>query len=247
MCAAALSQPVDWNQTRENEYLNRINYYDKSAQQLFPQMFAEIVEAFEQEGARDILGEIYMELEMYNKWHGQFFTPEHICRFMAKVVDSDLAGLIERQGYISACDPCCGGGALLIAFTHNCIEQKINYQRDVLFVGQDIDPVVARMCYIQMSLLGMPGYVAIGNSLTQPLTGHVLTPAANGNDIWYTPLYFHEIWHYRRLWLNVKSLMTSTEKNVKEVQESTNDTLDIENVEPIMLNELSDGQFQFSI
>ena len=34
-----------------------------------------------------------------------------------------------------------------------------------ILVAQDIDPLVAKMCYIQLSLLGCSGVVIIGNTL----------------------------------------------------------------------------------
>lgn len=188
MIAAALSQPLNYKQKREDEYLKRINKYDKSVQALFPQIFREIVLAFEREGFADILGDIYMQLELYNHWHGQYFTPFHICEFMAKIIIGDNSKEeIEKKGYISISDPCCGGGALLIGAAKVLNEQHINYQRDVLFVAQDIDYVVALMCYIQMSLLGMPGYVIIGDSLT-----------VECREIWYTPMYYVSGLCYRR-------------------------------------------------
>ena len=33
----------------------------------------------------DILGGIYHELNLNNEWNGQYFTPDHICRFMAQI------------------------------------------------------------------------------------------------------------------------------------------------------------------
>lgn len=33
----------------------------------------------------DVLGEVYMELELGNKWKGQFFTPYHVSQAMASV------------------------------------------------------------------------------------------------------------------------------------------------------------------
>ena len=184
--AAALAQPMKWVQAREDEYLRRIGHYDKKTIDLFTQMFAEIVLAFEQEGFVDVLGDMYMQLELFNRWKGQYFTPSHICDFMAKITDNNLSELVEKQGYISVNDPCCGGGAMLMAFAKNAQEQGIHYQRDVLYVGQDIDPVVARMCYISMSLLGLGGYVIIGNSLTHPPT----EPMTADYEIWFTPMYF---------------------------------------------------------
>ena len=168
MGAATIAQCFERVQSREDEYLKRMGQYDKKTQALFPQMFAEIVEALQQEGCVDVLGGMYMELELMNHWTGQYFTPDCVCQMMAKMQFNDTAELIEAMGYISVHDPCCGSGAMLIAFANECQEQDVNYQRSVLFVGQDIDPVVARMCYIQMSLLGMPGFVIIGNSLLYP-------------------------------------------------------------------------------
>ena len=78
---------------------------------------------------------------------------------------------------------------MLIAFANVCKERDVNFQRDILFIGQDIDPVVARMCYISMSLLGMAGYVIVGNTL--------LMDTQNW-DYWFTPMYFIHGFQWRR-------------------------------------------------
>jgi type I restriction-modification system DNA methylase subunit len=150
-------------------------------------MFAELVLEFEENGCHDVLGEMYMELEMYNKWIGQFFTPAHVASMIGKMVESSKDE-IERQGFIKVCDPCCGAGVLLIEFASNCKDVNVNYQRDVLFIAQDIDPVVAKMCYIQMSLLGMPGYVKIGNTFIPQDT----------DEYWFTPMYLLSGFTWRR-------------------------------------------------
>jgi len=80
-----------------------------------------------------------------------------------------------------------------------------------LFVGQDIDPVVARMAYIGLSLLGCPGYIVIGNSFTQPTTGHPLFPKTDG-DIWYTPFFFTNVWHWRKIAALMNMLCGSDEE-----------------------------------
>jgi len=195
MAAAALAQPLRWVQKREDEYLKRIGQYDPKVQALFPMMFAEIVEALEQEGITDVLGDIYMELEMYNHWKGQFFTPNPICRMMAEMQFTDVVELIEHQGFITVNDPCCGSGAMLIAFAQICKDKNVDYQRKVLFVGQDIDPVVVRMCYVQMSLLGMPGYIIIGNSLLCPPVDGKMHPEC---EYLYTPMYYIHGFRWRR-------------------------------------------------
>lgn len=69
----------------------------------------------------------------------------------------------------------------------------------MLFVAQDIDYIVGMMCYLQMSLLGMPGYVVIGDTLASPSTSYDkrgLIPVDKGN-VWYTPLLRIPVWQYR--------------------------------------------------
>lgn len=90
---------------------------------------------------------------------------------------------------------------MLMAFANVCKDDMdINYQRSVLFVGQDIDEVVAKMCYIQISLLGCPGYVVVGNSLSEPICGTTIEPSyKRPENIWFTPLYFTDVWTLRRI------------------------------------------------
>ena len=77
----------------------------------------------------------------------------------------------------------------------------INYQTQAVFVGQDIDRIVGMMCYIQLSLLGCPGYVVIADTLTNPLTGFsALRPCPKeGQEFWYTPFFFRPEWQGRIL------------------------------------------------
>lgn len=64
---------------------------------------------------------------------------------------------------------------------------------------EDIDYIVGMMCYLQMSLLGMPGYVVIGDTLASPSVSYDkrgLLPVDKGN-VWYTPLLRIPVWQYR--------------------------------------------------
>ena len=207
MAASALSQPCDFRQNREDEYLRIIGKYNKSEQELFPQMLAEVVMSLEQEKFADVLGDLYMQLELYNKWKGQFFSPFEICYMMSALTVGNLKDEIEESGYISVNDCCCGAGGMLIAFAKHCYEQGVNFQNHVLFVAQDVDPVVARMCYIQCSLLGMSGYVIVGNTLLPP-------EKMNSYDYWYTPMYFSGIWHWRKVWKQMDGLFGKVEGEV---------------------------------
>jgi type I restriction-modification system DNA methylase subunit len=209
LCAASLAQPVCRVQSREDEYLRRIKAYPKELQELFPTMLAELVMAFEQEGFADILGDIYMSQNFGDSRKGQYFTPTPVCDFMAQIHAESAVEGIKEKGFISVNDPAVGSGAMLIAFAKACFEQGINYQQNVLFVGQDVDGVVARMAFVQLSLLGCAGYIAIGDSLSNPITGDALSPNTDNHDVWFTPMFFREEWEWRRLWKGVGRFMGS--------------------------------------
>ena len=204
MGAAAIANAVDkrpgiWHK-RENEYLSIAKKYKKSELSEIIQLFALTVTALTLNPAQDFLGKLYMRLELSNHWHGQFFTPWHISELMAMVIaGEDLKERIAASGYISVNDPACGAGGMMLAFANVCVSQGVNYQESVLFVGQDVDPVVAKMCYIQASLLGCAGYVIIGNTLTEPAEGTTLSPSyKRPESLWFTPLYYLPVWETRR-------------------------------------------------
>lgn len=169
--------------------------------------FAIVVEALERNPEQDFLGELYMELELGNHWKGQFFTPYCVCKMMSEITVGDVDRQIEEKGYISICDPACGAGATLIAAVNSMRNAKHNFQNHVLFVGQDIDRIVGMMCYIQLSLLGCAGYICIGNTITNPLVGHVLFPQEmEGQELWITPMFQSNVWAWRRLFHSLGSL-----------------------------------------
>lgn len=214
MGAISIANVMDtpYRKDREQAYLDRAKKYRKEELESLASMLAAVVIGMEANPNQDFLGELYMGLGLGNEHAGQFFTPYHICHLMAEMsAGENLEAQVEEQGWISVNDPCCGGGALLLAFANVCREKKINFQTSVLFVAQDIDPTVAMMCYIQLSLMGCPGYVVVGNSILHPSTSidhRGLIPRDEGNA-WYTPMYFSNIWQGRILCTQMDLLMQS--------------------------------------
>lgn len=204
MCviACSLSNAIDRTsehfEAREREYaqcIERLGSVEVPAK-----ILSIIVMALENEPEQDFLGKMYMNLNLSNHWRGQFFTPYDICKAMSQISVGNIDSQIEKQGYISVCDPACGAGATLIAAANTMKQSKYNFQDHVLFVGQDIDRVVGMMCYIQLSLLGCAGYICIGNTITNPLTGHALFPQEKeGQELWYMPMFQTDTWHLRRM------------------------------------------------
>ena len=175
----------------------------------------------------DFLGELYMGLELGNSHAGQFFTPYDICRMMVQVTinEDQTKGEIDRRGWISINDCACGAGAMLVAAANYLRSIGINYQQQALFVAQDIDYTVSLMCYIQLSLMGCAGYVRIGNSLSDPLTGNILFDEGGANT-WYTPMYFSDIWSMRRAVEKVKIIFGQFDASSKPIPLEEDSTMD---------------------
>ena len=201
MFACSLSNPVDKGHydEREARYMRIIRKYNKQEQAIFPELAAQTVLALEENQEQDFLGSIFMELNLGNESGGQFFTPYHICELMAEIaLSDDVVRQVNEQGYVTIHDPCCGAGATLIAGVHAARKQlekeNLNYQNHVLVVAQDIDEIVALMCYIQLSLLGVAAYIKVGNTFTEPITD-----GDSMKNYWFTMMYFSDVWATRRL------------------------------------------------
>lgn len=179
-------------------YLKAIAKYRKEEQALFPELLAEMTVALEKNPDQDFLGEVYMRMRLGSDELKQIFTPYNVCHFMALATMGNVAEQVEKSGFITVHDDCCGGGATLIAAANvarNDLEKAgFNFQNHILFSAQDIEETVALMCYIQLSLLGVAGFVKVGNSIIDPIR--------NGDSLenyWFTPMYFSDVWHTRRV------------------------------------------------
>lgn len=193
LSAAALANtfPVPEREKREKQYLSVIDRYTEEEQKIFPEMLTIVTMALEENPEQDFLGSLYHRLELQQEQKGQFFTPYIICGFMSELqfTGRNVEKEAEQKGYISVSDPACGAGAMLIAFANAIKRRGINYQEKVLFVAQDIDRTAAMMCYIQLSLLGCPAVVIIGDTLAKPL----FHP---DNEVWYTLFYHLNRWRF---------------------------------------------------
>lgn len=198
--AYSISNAVDKShfEIREKLYFDTIKKYKKSELELFPILMCKTVFELDKNPEQDFLGEIHMELGLGSKSLGQDFTPYDVCELMAAMAVKDIPGMIQQQGYITLNDPTCGSGAILISTLHKVKNQlfqlNLNYQNHILIEAQDIDFTAAMMCYIQLSLLGVAGYIKVGNTITEPIS---LSDTLE--NYWFTPMYFSEIWHTRRL------------------------------------------------
>ena len=160
MCAFSLGQ-------REEEYLKIIRKYEKPEAYKISEALAALVIEMTGDGTGmvDVLGDYFEQHLSYGK-NGQFFTPQHLCDLMARLMNPTSP--TDRIA-----DPACGSGRLLMAMA------KVN--RFATFYGADNDRNCACMCAINMCLNGMYGEVAWMNSITnQFYSGWQIHPTVNG-------------------------------------------------------------------
>jgi type I restriction-modification system DNA methylase subunit len=103
---------------------------------------------------QELLGEIYMQWEVANKYTGQFFTPWHVAEFMARI--------LNQKGGESIYEPACGSGVMLIAACKTMTNEQLD---KAVFVGQDIDFTCVMMCALNLTFFNLNGYAIWGNTL----------------------------------------------------------------------------------
>jgi len=105
---------------------------------------------------------------------------------MAKMtITDDVEAKIADRGYVSASEPACGGGAMIIALAHERRDAGINFQQHLHVTAVDVDVKCVHMAYLQFSLLHIPAVVVHGNTLSMKEHSAWLTPAHIMGGWWY--------------------------------------------------------------
>lgn len=179
------------NEYKKNEtrYKDIAKEYSKSEFDIITQIFAEITNMFEENPFRDLLGDLYMQLNMGSDALGQFFTPYAVAVIMAEAtfIKNDEKTLFEK-GYITVHEPSVGGGANVIAFCEILKNHDYNYQNQCIFICQELSRLTAMMCYVALSLIGCAAVIKVGDSLANPYTNYV-NERSKGSELWTTPLF----------------------------------------------------------
>lgn len=173
---------------REQRYFEIIKKYTKDELKIFPKLLIELTKALEND-VTDVLGELFMELELGNSWKGQFFTPYHVCLATVHVSfdEKNIKRVINEKGFVSLNEPAVGGGAMIIAFAQVMKEKGYNPQQQLKVICNDLDIKSVFMTYIQLSLLGIPAVVYHMNTLTLECY-----------DEWKTPFWILGGWDYKK-------------------------------------------------
>lgn len=185
MAACSLHNAIHKDAAREDEYLHIIAGYKPADQQAFPKLLAQLVAALEEE-PRDILGPLYMELEIANRDAGQFFPPPELSELMARMTFTPKLDKLETQPFLTAAEPAAGAGGMILALVKVMLQAGHNPAENLWVQAIDVDRMAALMCYIQLSLWNVPAEVIVGNTLTLDI-----------REVWYTPAHHLGLWKYR--------------------------------------------------
>ena len=169
--------------TLEVQYMKHIKPYRLDELSVFSELLG-LTLAAHHSGYGDFLGEIAGESELLSKRGGQFFTPYHLCRAMAKMTFGDIAAQVKAKGVITVAEPAVGAGALVIASAEEVASQGINPCAHLQFDCTDVSRDAFNMAYIQLSALGLQAVVRHGNTLSREYWESRATPQLRLFDQW---------------------------------------------------------------
>ena len=185
MAACSLHNAVHKDDAREQEYLRIIGQYKPDDQKAFPKLMGALIAALDEE-PRDVLGPLYMELEIASKDQGQFFTPPDLSEMMARLTFAPEMEKLETQPFITAGEPAAGAGGMILALVKVMTQAGHDPSRKLWVQAIDVERLAALMCYIQLSLWNVPAEVIVGNTLSWDI-----------REVWYTPAHHLGMWKYR--------------------------------------------------
>ncbi|MDO4495210.1 MAG: N-6 DNA methylase [Clostridiaceae bacterium] len=174
----------------EEKYKRISSQYSPNEIQTIVRIFAKITDMAEENPFRDLLGDLYMQLNMGSDALGQFFTPYNVSQLMSECsmdID-DIKSKIEEQGYVVINEPAVGGGANIIAFCEYMLKNDINYQTSCILVCQDLSRLTAMMCYVVLSLIGCSAVIKVGDTIANPFINYQ-SELAKSSELWTTPMF----------------------------------------------------------
>ncbi|MEU7322493.1 N-6 DNA methylase [Streptomyces griseoviridis] len=170
MAALALRNVVDvrgsesW-ESREGQYLQIAGRYSRTELDRFAEALALVTVEMQREPC-DVLGRLYMELELGNERLGQYYTPYDIARLMAEIQIDSVVEQVQRDGFANVYEPSCGAGAFMVALSQAMIGRGLNPQTQLHVTAEDIASQAMHMIYVHLTLLHIPSVVRRRNVLT---------------------------------------------------------------------------------
>lgn len=185
LVAISIHNSILKDEQSEERYLQTIKKYTKEEAAIFPKMLSCITLSLE-DRPRDVLGELYMsdELRARSKWDSDVeFTPFEVAKMMAMMTFDDKP---PERGFWRVAEPAAGTGCMVIAASEVLRERGLNPQKVMHTTAVELRSTVAHLCYVQLSLLGLPAIVIHGDSL-----------ALTTYSTWRTPMHYLGFWEGR--------------------------------------------------
>jgi hypothetical protein len=161
---------------REYRYVQIIDGYTREEAARFAESLAYLAAELGDE-LSDVLGHLYMSLDLGNDATGQYFTPFSVSQVIAQMTGVDFLGQLAGKEFITLSEPTCGSGGMIVAMADTMRKSGFNYQQQLHVTAQDIDQTAVHMTYIALSLLHIPAVVIHGNTLSLEVRDRWFTPA----------------------------------------------------------------------
>ena len=152
--AICLHNAISKNEALEAEYMQIISKYSKTEASQMAQLLGCLIDLLEPKPT-DILGQLYMSLDLGNTNVGQFFTPASVSEMMAQVMHSEIISNLDKS-FITLSEPACGAGGMVLAFAKVMLDNGYNPADKLWVQCIDLDRTAAMMCYTQLALWNIP-------------------------------------------------------------------------------------------
>lgn len=192
----------------DEDYMELVsNYEDEYERDSTREIYAKYGDAFAellsgtQDTHGDVLGEVHQKAGLGSEESGQYFTDGRLADAMRRMVMGDREhetaedALMPDEEEIDkatpedpyrVADPTCGSGRLLVAAGQRLGES--GHECSTIFIGQDINPICARMAAINLSIHRLPGFITHGDSFAlEPVASWKIQPG--GGRLCGAPIY----------------------------------------------------------
>lgn len=167
---------------REAEYLEEAKRWIAEELSGFSECLAELTEEMEKQPFRDLLGPIYMEIgsKSSKNGNGEFYTPQEVAKLMVKMTIGKDSVPLDRPMTLQ--EPACGSGGIVLMVAEHLVDlgyTPLNMQVTCI----DVSRLACDMCFINLTLWGIPATVVHGNALSLETWGQwqtIFWPLAKG-------------------------------------------------------------------
>nr|WP_159465730.1 N-6 DNA methylase [Scandinavium goeteborgense] len=187
-CAvAAIHNKICHSDTLEAEYMRIIKGYEREDLLNMAHLLSHVTLGLAEKPC-DFLGSVFMQLELGDKYRGQFFTPWPVAYMMAQMNFTGTGRKLREQPFVTFYEPACGAGCMALSFAAVMEEKGWNPDEHLWVMVVDIDPLAADMAFIQLSLNGIPAQVRTANALTDAPPRRILHTPMHHVGNWQTRL-----------------------------------------------------------